>query len=62
MSTLRKDEQTRLEDEQNHMPEEAKELRRNFARLMLAKLDAQIQRGRITDVPRKDSHDLSPGS
>lgn len=50
----------RLEDERDCLPEEAKELRRNFARLMLKKLDAQITRGRITNAPRKDTHGFLP--
>jgi|688.fasta_scaffold1078688_2 hypothetical protein len=60
---LRKEEQARLDAERDRLPEEAKQMRRNFALMMLEKLDAQIRRGRITNSPRKDSrHGLSAGS
>lgn len=59
---LRKEEQARLDEERDHLTDEAKELRRNFALLLLKKLDAQIRRGRITNAPRKDFHGLSAGS
>jgi hypothetical protein len=58
---LRKEEQDQLDEERDHLPEEAKQLRQNFALMMLKKLDAQIGRGRIVDAPRKDSHGSSPG-
>lgn len=60
---LRKEEKARFDEERDHLSEETKELRRNFALMMLEKLDAQIRRGRITNSPRKDSPDgLSAGS
>lgn len=59
---LRKEEQTRLDEERDRLTDEAKQMRRNFALMMLKKLDEQIGRGRITNSPRKDSHGLSAGS
>jgi hypothetical protein len=60
---LGKDAQTRLEETRGQLTKDAKQLRRNFALMLLEKLDAQIRRGRIANSPRKDSHDgLSAGS
>jgi len=60
---LRKEEQEQLDEERDRLPEEAKEMRKNFALMMLKKLDEQIRRGRITNSPRKDdSHGVSAGS
>ncbi len=60
---LNKEQEQRAKETQSEWSEEAKRLRRNFALMMLEKLDAQIKRGRITPSPRKDSlHGLSAGS
>lgn len=59
---LNKQQKQRAEETQSEWSDEAKRLRRNFAVLMLEKLDAQIRRGRITNSPRKDSHGVSAGS
>lgn len=59
---LRPEEQERLDEARDSLTDEAKTMRRNFALMMLKKLDAQIQRGRIINSPRKDSHGVSAGS
>lgn len=59
---LSKGQKKRAEETQSEWSDEAKKLRRNFALMMLEKLDAQIRRGRITNSPRKDSYGVSAGS
>jgi hypothetical protein len=59
---LRKSARARLANTNAGLSVAARRMRRNFARLLLAKLDAQIRRGRIINSPRKDSHGLSAGS
>jgi hypothetical protein len=59
---LSKDARARLTQVRDGLSPQAKRLRRNFAQLLLGKLDAQLGRGKFTNSPRKDEDGLPTGS
>jgi hypothetical protein len=58
---LSKDATARLTQVRGALSPQAKRLRRSFAQLLLAKLDAQLARGRFTLSARKEDDGASAG-